>query len=51
MARMRLKDLIAGECAGNFAGQRLQGLDHARFPVDQRAVAIEGQGFEVGEFH
>ena len=49
MARVRLENFIPFERPRRLAGQGLQGFDHTRFPVDQRAVAIEGQGVEVGE--
>ena len=51
MARMRFQNFVARQRPRRFARQGLQGFDHARFPVDQRAVAIEGQDFEVSELH
>ena len=46
---MRFENLIARELPRRFARQGFERLDHPRFPVDQRAVAIEGQGLKVGE--
>ena len=48
---MRLEDFIAGQSASDFAGQRLQRLDHPALPIDERAVAVEGKHFEVGQAH
>src|ERR1700719_2493024 len=49
MACVRFENFIAVKWPRRFARQRLQGLDHTGFPIDERAVAIEGQGLEVGE--
>ena len=49
MPRMRLENGVARELPRRLARERLEGLDDPRFPVDERAIAIEGQGFELGE--
>ncbi len=48
---MGLEDLVAGQRLRQLAGERLEPLDHSRFPVDERAVAVECQGLEVSQFH
>src|SRR5208283_490192 len=49
--RMRLENIVAGEGAPDLVGQGLQRLDHPRLPIDQRAVAVECEGLEIGELH
>ena len=52
---MRLEDGVAVEwppvTRSDTVGQRLQSGNHAGFPVDKRAVAVEGQNLEVREIH
>ncbi len=49
--RVGFENVVAGKLAGRPFDERPERLEHPRFPVDQRAVAVEGQGFEVCEFH
>ncbi len=51
MPRMRFQDGVATERRFRPVGQRFQRFDHAGLPVDQGAVAIEGQHLEVGQPH
>src|SRR5215475_5045356 len=51
VARVRLEDLVAAQSGLHARGQGLQRLDDALLPVDQRAVTIEGQYFELRESH
>src|SRR3546814_17548389 len=47
MAGMGLEDLIARQRRPRARRQAAESGDHARFPVDQRAVTIERKGFEI----
>ncbi len=48
---MGLEDLVARQRPPGPLGQRFETFDHAALPVDQRAVDIEGKGFEIAEAH
>ena len=46
-----IERFLAGDLQMAFAHERLQRVPDPRLPIDQSAVAIEGQGLEVGELH
>ena len=50
-ARAPAKSLRESMLRAARRSQRFQGLQHAGFPVDQRAVAIEAEGRKIGQFH
>ena len=51
MAGVSLQNLISGEVETGARCERLQALEHAGFPIDERAVAVEGEGLEIRQFH
>src|SRR6266576_5991131 len=51
VTRMRLKNLVAGQLAPHPTGEALQRLDHPALPVDQGAVAVEGECVEIRKQH
>ncbi len=51
MTGVRLQDLVARQRRRDLVGQALEAFNHAGFPVDQRAVAVERQGFVVMQPH
>jgi hypothetical protein len=51
VTRMRLKNLVAGHLVPHPTGEALQRLDHPALPVDQGAVAVEGECVEIRKQH
>ena len=51
VARVGLEDFVARKRPPDLRGELSERREHAALPVDERAVAIEGQHFEVGQTH
>src|SRR6185503_10229059 len=51
MPRVRLQHLVARELSASLRDERLQSLDYAALPIDERAIAVEGESFEICQSH
>jgi hypothetical protein len=51
MPRVGFQDLVARQGPPYPSGEGFERLYHAALPIDQRAIAVEGQDFEVGQTH